>query len=70
MSASGAEESVVWTPLRRSLSGDGQVVAPLSTIIEIPHLRSRFFPRLIEACSELLEAGAVSAHAVALAVDL
>jgi len=42
----------------------------VSTIIEIPQLRSRFFPRLIERGAELLKAGAVSAHAVALAVDL
>ena len=42
----------------------------LSTIIEIPHLRSRFFPRLVERGAELLKASAVSAHAVALAVDL
>ena len=42
----------------------------VSTIIRIPQLRSRFFPRLVESGAELLKASTVSAHAVALAVDL
>jgi predicted house-cleaning NTP pyrophosphatase (Maf/HAM1 superfamily) len=45
----------------------------LSTIVRIPHLRSREFPIfgwVVEAGSEGREAGAVAAHAVAVAVDL
>jgi hypothetical protein len=54
-------------------AGLGDVVEQLSRIVRIPRVRSWEFPTfgwVVEAGSESREAGAVAAHAVAVAVDL